>query len=255
MKSQRSNFLVLIVGMLLGMVFMAGSQVETNAAGGALQALPATIDIRIDGARENIEAYGINGTTFVRLVDVGKAVDFNVYWDSQAQAVQVESCSSYTGKAPAVKKDETQEAIRKEIIALTNEIRKKHGMEPLTTDKKLMEAAQVRATEMAATGVYDHVRPDGSKFHTVTDCAYMGENIHRISTYYLAYYGLDLAEAAVADWSESSGHMENMLNPEVSSIGVGISKGKNGKGEEAWYCVQLFLGTGCVINWVDEPMK
>ena len=123
MKLQRSHFVVLIVGMLLGMVFMAGSSSETGAAGGALEALPATIDIRVDGQRENIEAYAIKGTTFVRLVDVGKSVDFNVYWDGKAMAVQVESGKPYTGKeSVGAKSEKTVEDIRKELDALYNAI-------------------------------------------------------------------------------------------------------------------------------------
>lgn len=255
MRSQRSNFIALIVGMFLGMVMVAGSQVETNAAGGVLEAVPATIDIRFDGQREDIEAYGINGTTFVRLVDVGKAVDFNVYWDAKAQAVQVERSASYTGKAPAPSGlNEEQEAIRQDMIKRTNEVRRKYGQPELEVQSKLMEAAQVRAAELAATGTYAHSRPDGRPFTTVTDCPYMGENIHRITVYYLNYYDLELAEAAVNDWVKSSEHLENMTNPDVYALGVGIAKGKNDRGEEAWYCVQMFLVEGCDVSWVDSPV-
>ena len=255
MKSQRSNFIVLIVGMVLGMVFMAGSSTETGAAGGALEALPASIDIRVDGEREDIEAYAINGTTFVRLVDVGKSVDFNVYWDAKAMAVQVESGMPYTGKEPAVSKtDGTVETIRREIITRTNDLRRKNGRQELEVDARLMAAAQVRAEELAATATYAHTRPDGRSFTTVTDCPYMGENIHRITTYYLKYYHKELAQAAMEDWAKSPDHLENMLNPDVYAIGTGIAKGKNNKGEECWYCVQMFLVEGCTVNWVDEPI-
>ena len=255
MKLQRSHFVVLIVGMLLGMVFMAGSSSETGAAGGALEALPASIDIRVDGQREDIEAYAIKGTTFVRLVDVGKSVDFNVYWDGKAMAVQVESGMPYTGKEPAgAKKDKSVEAIRQDIIARTNELRRKNGREELRVDTKLMAAAQVRAEELAATVTYAHARPDGRHFTTVTDCPYVGENIHRITTYYLTYYHMELAKAAVDDWAKSPDHLENMLNPDIYAIGTGIAKGKNDKGEDCWYCVQMFLVNGCSVNWVDEPV-
>lgn len=255
MKLQRSHFVVLIVGMLLGMVFMAGSSSETGATGGALEALPATIDIRVDGQREDIEAYAIKGTTFVRLVDVGKAVDFNVYWDGKAMAVQVESGKPYTGKeSVGGKQEKSVEDIRREIVTRTNEIRKKNGREELRVDTKLMAAAQVRAEEMAATVTYAHIRPDGRHFTTVTDCPYVGENIHRITTYYLSYYHVELAQAAVEDWEASPDHLENMLNPDVFAIGTGIAKGRNEKGEECWYCVQMFLVEGCAVNRVDEPV-
>lgn len=256
MKTIRSQLLTLILGMLIGMVFMSDGNAVARAAGdGSTQAYPAQIKIMVDGRQAKIDAYGINGTTFVRLVDVGQEVDFNVYWDGAANAVQVESEMSYTGKASAVYGQTAEvEKIRKEIVSKTNEVRAKNGQGALAVDVKLMDAAQVRATELAATTTYGHTRPNGSKFNTVTDCPYVGENIHRITTYYLDYYDLELAEAAVNDWAASTAHLENILNPDVDSIGVGIAAGKNDKGDKAWYCVQLFLVEGCQINWVDEPI-
>lgn len=255
MKQKRSNVIVLMIGILFGMGLMSGDVGKVGAAGGAVQALPATIDIRVDGQRQDIEAFAINGTTFVRLVDVGKAVDFNVYWDSGAAAVQVERNVAYTGKAPAAPGLSADgERIRQEIILKTNALRGKHGQRELTVNARLMEAAQVRAAELAATGTYAHTRPDGRKFTTVTDCPYVGENIHRISTSYLDYHHLDLAQAAMEDWAASQGHLENIINPEICAIGTGVARGKNNKGEEAWYCVQLFLVNGCSVGWVDQPM-
>ena len=143
---------------------------------------------------------------------------------------------------------------QQEIILKTNALRAKHGQRELVVNARLMEAAQVRAAELAATGTYAHTRPDGRKFTTVTDCPYVGENIHRISTSYLDYYHLDLAQAAIEDWAASQGHLENIINPEICAIGTGVARGKNNKGEEAWYCVQLFLVDGCSIGWVDQPM-
>ncbi len=256
MKQIRTHLCAMMIGMLLGMAFMADGSAQTDAAGiGSIPAYPAQIKILVDGQPTKIDAYGINGTTFVRMVDVGKEVDFNVYWDGAANAVQVESGMPYTGKASSTMTQSAEvEAVRKEIVALTNAVRAENGQEELAINVKLMDAAQVRATELAATTTYSHNRPDGSKFNTVTDCPYVGENIHRITTYYLDYYDLELAEAAVNDWVASAGHLENILNPDVDSIGVGISMGKNDKGDKSWYCVQLFLVEGCEINWVDTPI-
>lgn len=252
---RRSNLFVLIVGLVLRMVIGAGSGVGTNAAGGALEALPASVDIRFDGVREDIQAYAIQGTTFVSLVDVGKAVDFNVYWDGNAKAVQVERDMPYTGKAPERSTlSAKQENIRQDIIAWTNAVRTQNGEAELEVNQHLMKAAQVRAEELAATSTYAHTRPDGRKFTTVTDCPYVGENIHRITTAYLNYYGLDVAQTAVESWAESSGHRKNILNPGVCAMGSGVAKGKNDKGEDAWYLVQMFLVKGCAITWVDGPV-
>ena len=45
-------------------------------------------------------SYVINGNNYVQLRDIGKAVGFEVYWDSDNGCVQVESGKPYTGTAP-----------------------------------------------------------------------------------------------------------------------------------------------------------
>ena len=80
----------------------------------------------------------------------------------------------------------------------TNALRRENGVAVLRVNDKLMQAAQVRADEMAAHTVYSHTRPNGGKFNTVTDCPYMAENIHRIADWVLS--DQTLAERAVADW-------------------------------------------------------
>ena len=82
----------------------------------------------------------------------------------------------------------------------------------METDVMLTQAAQVRADEMAATGTYSHIRPDGSDRSTVSNCPYTAENIHRIADRRLAELGKGLAEVVVDDWAASSGHLKNILN-------------------------------------------
>ena len=60
-------------------------------------------------------------------------------------------------------------AAKQDIIDRTNALRKENGVAALRVNDKLMQAAQVRADEMAASGVYSHTRPDGRKSNTVTD--------------------------------------------------------------------------------------
>ena len=105
-----------------------------------------------------------------------------------------------------------------------------------------MQAAQVRAEEMAASGVYSHTRPDGRKNTTVTDCPYTGENIHCIADW--ATQGKTVSEVAVWSWNLSDGHQKNPLNQNYAEIGVGLARGVNDNGDECWYCVQLFLWDG-----------
>jgi len=219
--------------------------------------------IVVDGKEAQMEAYVINGSNYVRLRDIGKAVGFEVYWDGDAKCVQVESGKPYTGIAPV--KAETSgpasqpeattpaddvDAMKQDIVDRTNALRREKGVAALTVNDKLMQAAQVRADEMAASGVYSHTRPDGRKYTTVTDCKYIGENIHLIGEWQIR--DSSLPSFAVEAWKNSAAHLKNMLNTRYHEIGVGVSKGTV-MDEPYWYCVQLFLLDGYNVTWVDAP--
>ena len=173
---------------------------------------------------------------------------------------KIRNLLSYTGEAPAKAEDtkSTEQPVqtdvanaKQDIIDRTNALRRENGVSALAVNDKLMQAAQVRADEMAAHTVYSHTRPNGGKFNTVTDCPYMAENIHRIADWVLS--DQTLAERAVADWYASTVHHKNMVNPKLSEIGVGLARGVNGTGDPCWYCVQLFLYDGCSVTRVDTP--
>ena len=141
--------------------------------------------------------------------------------------------------------------MKQDIEDSTNTLRKENGIAALTTSDKLMQAAQVRADEMASSSVYSHTRPDGRRNTSVTDCPYVGENIHRIADW--ALQGKSVSEAAVWSWNLSGGHRDNLLEKNYAETGVGLSRGVNDSGEACWYCVQLFLWNGYSISWVDTP--
>ena len=251
--------LYLIAGILIGITLFGGSSVL--AAG--ITAERSTNRIYVDGQEVHLTAYNINGNNYVMLRDVGRAVDFNVYWDSDAKCVQVESKKPYTGEAP-VTSAETKPveqpaqtdvaAAKQDIIDRTNALRHQKGVAALRVNDKLMQAAQVRADEMAASGVYSHTRPDGRKSNTVTDSKYTGENIHSISELYLEQQYKMLSEAVVNLWSNSKAHADNMTSSRYGEIGVGLARGIDKDGFDCWYCVQVFLLDGCEVTWVDTPV-
>lgn len=234
--------------------------VTTTAYAAGIVAERSHHRIVVDGKEAQMEAYVINGSNYVKLRDIGEQVGFNVCWDSDAKCVQVESGKPYTGEAPAKAEDtkSTEQpvqtdvaAAKQDIVDRTNALRRAKDVAALRVNDKLMQAAQVRADEMAAHTVYSHTRPNGGKFNTVTDCPYMAENIHRIADWVLS--DQTLAERAVADWSASTTHNKNMVNPKLSEIGVGLARGVNDTGDPCWYCVQLFLYDGYSITRVDTP--
>ena len=144
-------------------------------------------------------------------------------------------------------------AAKQDIIDRTNALRKENGVAALRVNDRIMQAAQVRADEMAASGIYSHTRPDGRKSNTVTDSKYTGENIHSISELYLEQQHKTLSEAVVELWSNSKAHADNMTSSRYGEIGVGLASGIDKDGLDCWYCVQVFLLDGCEVTWVDTP--
>ena len=249
---------LVLCGLVLGLSLSA-------PAAQAVESLKATLStnrILVDGQETHMTAYTINGNNYVKLRDIGEQVGFNVYWNSDAKCVQVESKKPYTGEAPVTSAEAKPveqpaqtdvAAAKQDIIDRTNAIRREQGISALTVNAKLMQAAQVRADEMAASGVYSHTRPDGRKSNTVTDSMYTGENLHNISELYLEQQHKTLSEAVVELWSNSKAHADNMTSSRYGEIGVGLACGVNQNGLDCWYCVQVFLLDGCEVTRVDTP--
>ena len=247
---------LVLCGLVLGLSLSA-------PAAQAVESLKATLStnrVLVDGQEVHLTAYNINGNNYVMLRDVGKTVGFEVYWDGDAKCVQVESGKPYTGEAPAKAEDtkSTEQpvqtdvaAAKQDIVDRTNALRRAKDVAALRVNDKLMQAAQVRADEMAASGIYSHTRPDGRKSNTVTDSQYTGENIHSISELYLEQQHKTLSEAVVNLWSNSKAHADNMTSSRYGEIGVGLACGVNQNGLDCWYCVQVFLLDGCEVTWVD----
>ena len=250
--------LYLIAGILIGITLFGGSSVL--AAG--ITAERSTNRIYVDGQEVRLTAYNINGNNYVMLRDVGKTVGFEVYWDGDAKCVQVESKKPYTGEAPVTSAEAKPveqpaqtdvAAAKQDIVDRTNALRRAKDVAALRVNDKLMQAAQVRADEMAASGIYSHTRPDGRKSNTVTDSKYTGENLHNISELYLEQQHKTLSEAVVELWSNSRAHADNMTSSRYGEIGVGLARGIDKDGFDCWYCVQVFLLDGCEVTWVDTP--
>ena len=108
-----------------------------------------------------------------------------------------------------------------EVIRLTNQERKNHGLEPLEIDYDLMALAEIRAEE--ASIKYSHERPDGTR---VSQMGYYGENLGAKAS----------AEKQVSSWMNSEGHRTNILREQYHRIGVGCYLGENGKR----YWIQVF---------------
>ena len=255
----KKQIFTMLTGLLIGAALTGGSA----AVAAGIMAERSHHRIFVDGQEVQMEAYGIAGHNYVKLRDIGKAVGFNVFWDADSGCVQIETNVPYTGEVPTELETDNPasqpevtapidaDTMKQDIVDRTNALRKENGIAALTADDKLMQAAQVRAEEMAANTVYSHTRPDGRKYVTVTDCQYVGENIHCLEDW--ALKEKSLPETVMWAWTASAGHLKNMTNSRYRSIGVGLAEGTDENGAGCWYCVQLFMDAGCSISWVDRP--
>lgn len=105
------------------------------------------------------------------------------------------------------------------IATRTNAARRSAAIHTLRFDPILANAAQKRAEEIAASGPFDHVRPDGSSFATVVSPNVydrVGENL-----------AIDFLRDApiIGAWHDSPSHRANLLGTQYQRMGVGVASG------------------------------
>ena len=89
----RKNWAGFAVGLMCGAVIFGGAG---YAAGVVATPLSETSQkIMLDGQEVSLEGYNINGNSYFKLRDVGKAVDFGVTWDNATRTVQIDTNSGY----------------------------------------------------------------------------------------------------------------------------------------------------------------
>ncbi len=105
----------------------------------------------------------------------------------------------------------------KEVIRLTNKVRKKYEKNAVKESAALDAGAAVRAKEIYTK--FSHQRPDGTNnataYHAAGAGNILGENITTGSS----------PERAVELWEESKGHLVTLIDKRATHIGVGYYKG------------------------------
>ena len=199
------------LGILCGAMLFGGA----TAVAAGITAEPTWQNIYVDGKQVSMTAYNIAGNNYVRLRDIGQQVGFNVYWQD---GVQIDTDAPYTGVAPVQETDElpTIEKIRQEMIQRINEVRRENGVSGLIVDQSLMDAAQ-KCSAMLNTS-----HKNKEECLTVAACGYphgFGSNLT-----VLVGTGMNrIAEKAVANWVNSPGHFETIINADCDTLGVGIT--------------------------------
>ncbi len=114
------------------------------------------------------------------------------------------------------------------VIELTNRARRAKGLPPLIKDDELTNVARAYSDDMLVRRFFDHTTPDGVTFdarisdHYPHRVRYMGENIWYASGYNPGN-AQRLAKEIVDDWMSSPGHRDNLLDPDFTHLGVGVS--------------------------------
>ena len=109
----------------------------------------------------------------------------------------------------------------RQIVALTNESRRKAGLPPVAVDDRLMAAARAKLFDMLKQDYFAHRTPDGRQPWAFMQAAgyrfqMAAENLAK---------GYDNEPEVQQAWMKSRGHRANILNPQFTEIGVADANG------------------------------
>lgn len=119
------------------------------------------------------------------------------------------------------------------MLSLVNEEREKAGLGPLRFNIKLTEVARIKSQDMIDNKYFAHDSPTyGSPFEMMKQFGityrYAAENLALHPSVESAHQGL----------MNSPGHRANILNPNLTEIGIGIIPNSQGR----YYVTQMFIG-------------
>ena len=144
------------------------------------------------------------------------------------------SATSARGQSP-----EFASEVEARVVTLTNETRAKSGLQALATETRLTDTARAFAGVVANTGRLDHDADGTTPADRVKKRGYVycivAENLGM--EYSSGGFTPErLSRNFVTGWMESPTHRDNILQPDVTEIGVGVSRNKAGE----YYAVQVF---------------
>ena len=110
------------IGVLTGLCLCGPA---AQAATAALTANPTSQTFYVNGQRVEFEAYEIHGNNFIKLRDVGKAVDFGVAYDAATNSVRIDPNAHYQEEvtppapaAPSPSSGVTEESVQASLARL-----------------------------------------------------------------------------------------------------------------------------------------
>ena len=126
------------------------------------------------------------------------------------------------------------------IVAMTNDIRRRHGLPVLLEDGVCRDAARGHSADMLTRHYFSHSDPEGrtlkERLPANLAARQWAENIWTGSGYDPRQVQ-SLARTIMAGWMNSPGHRENILGPGYTRLGVGVMA----KNQEIT-ATQVFIG-------------
>jgi uncharacterized protein YkwD len=116
--------------------------------------------------------------------------------------------------------DEVRRHAENEVVRLTNELRRAHGLPAVQISEVLRRAARAHSDDMAIRRFFDHVDPNGR-----TPFDRMRAHGHARPAAENIAHGQHTPEEAMGAWLRSPGHRANLLLPDVRQLGVGLRDG------------------------------
>jgi len=115
-----------------------------------------------------------------------------------------------------------------DVLSIVNAERANAGCHALKSDSRLVAAAQGHSSDMANRGYFSHNTPEGKTFDVrIKEAGYAQPGAENIAM------GQRSAEDVMDAWMHSEGHRRNILNCDLTTIGIGLDT--NG-----WYWTQDF---------------
>jgi uncharacterized protein YkwD len=114
--------------------------------------------------------------------------------------------------------DRIEDGVEKQILSITNIIRTRHNINPVTWDEETSQVAFLHSEDMRLNNYFSHESPNGETL------------VERLAEFDVKYKmaGENIAAqyvdgiAATEGWLNSKGHRETLLNGEFTHLGVGV---------------------------------
>ena len=150
----------------------------------------------------------------------------------QTTRAPIVTTKEQTTEATTVSNISNNGSFASQVLSLVNNARAKEGLKPLTLNSNLSSVAQKKAQDMQSNNYFSHTSPTyGSPFDMMRSAGIRygtaGENIAK---------GQVSAQQVFTDWMNSPGHRANILNPNYTQMGLGVTT----NGQKLWS--QMFIG-------------